>query len=702
MHRSFKALPDAPFADRRPIRSQVHGFDLHDDYGWLRAANWQEAMREPDKLPADITSYLTAENAYYDAAMADTADVLDQLVNEMRARIKEDDSSVPHKNGPYAYSTRFDNGAEYPLFIRTPRDGGKDHIMLDVNTEASTQDYFQLGMTATSPDHRVLAWMADVNGSEFFRLTFRDIESGTDLDYHIDDVDSIAWADGQTLFYVRLDARHHPNKVYRHTLGTDPADDVLVYSEDDARYLVEVDRQRSGAFITIYSGMNDENEINVIPTSDPTATPLVIEPRTQGLEYDIDHQGNVFLILTNADDAYDFKVMTAPVATPSRANWVDLIPHQEGRRIIFTFVHKNWMIWVERRNALPRICYVAKGQPIANAQTIAFDEQAYSLGCEPSPEYDTDMFRFTYSSPTTPPQVFDYDLSSGERTLRKTTEIPSGHDPLDYATVRTMAPSHDGARVPVTILYHKDTPLDGTAPCLLYGYGSYGVSMPASFSSGRLSLVNRGFIYAIAHVRGGEELGRNWYETSKFGGKPNTFHDFIAVAQHLIAEHYTAPARIVIQGGSAGGLLVGAVLNMRPDLWAGAVADVPFVDVLSTMLDDTLPSTPGEWSQWGNPITSQQAFEDIRAYSPYDNVTAQDYPPILVTAGVSDPRVIYWEPAKWVARLRATKTDNNMLMLRTNMTSGHFGKSGRFAALDDAARSYAFAFKVTGTPLKQT
>ena len=370
--------------------------------------------------------------------------------------------------------------------------------------------------------------------------------------------------------------------------------------------------------------------------------------------------------------------------------------------IVGLAAYRDWTIWTERRNALPRICYVRADEPISAARSIAFDEEAYSLGSDPSPEYETDSFRFTYSSPTTPGQVFDYDLSTGMRKLRKTTEIPSGHDPADYVTVRTAAPSHDGALVPVTILYHKNTRLDGKAPCLLYGYGSYGASMPASFSANRLSLANRGFIYAIAHVRGGEELGRNWYEAAKFGGKPNTFHDFIAVARQLIADRYTDRGRIVIQGGSAGGLLVGAALNMAPELWAGAIADVPFVDVLTTILDDTLPLTPGEWSQWGNPIESRQAFDDIRGYSPYDNVTMQAYPPILVTAGVSDPRVTYWEPAKWVARLRALKTDDNILMLRTNMTSGHFGRSGRFAALEDAARSYAFALKAVGADLSST
>ncbi|MGR3592164.1 MAG: S9 family peptidase [Limimaricola soesokkakensis] len=696
MPRSFKALPGAPVAERRPSIAHVHGVDLHDDYAWLRASNWQEAMREPQKLPTDIASYLEAENAYYEAAMADTVDLQARLVEEMRGRIKEDDSSVPRDHGPFAYAMRFAEGAEYPLFTRTPRDGGAEQVVLDVNVEAAAQAYFQLGRSQVSPDHKVLAWTADVNGSEFYRLSFRDIEAGTDLDYHIKDVASLAWADARTLFYVRVDARHHPNKVFRHVLGSDPAEDVLVFTEEDTRYSVAVHRLRSGEFVALSTGMNDENEIHVIPTDDPQAAQRVIEPRTRGLEYEVEQQGDSFLIRTNADEAFDFKVVRAPVSAPSRANWVDLIPHEPGRMIVSLAAYRAWTIWMERRNALPRICYVAQGRPISEARSIAFEEQAYSLGSDPSPEYDTNSFRFTYSSPTTPPQVFDYDLSSGERVLRKTTEIPSGHDPADYVTIRMTAASHDGARVPVTILHHKDTPLDGTAPCLLYGYGSYGASMPAAFSANRLSLVNRGFVHAIAHVRGGEELGRNWYEAAKFGGKPNTFHDFIAVAEALVDGRYTAPRRIVIQGGSAGGLLVGAVLNMRPDLWAGAIADVPFVDVLTTILDDTLPLTPGEWSQWGNPIESREAFDNIRGYSPYDNVTAQDYPPVLVTAGVSDPRVTYWEPAKWVARLRATKTDDNILMLRTNMSSGHFGKSGRFAALEDAARSYAFAIKVTG------
>ncbi|PUB14229.1 S9 family peptidase [Yoonia sediminilitoris] len=696
MKPTFPAIDGAPLADKRSATATFHGVTLCDDYAWLRAENWQEAMREPDKLPEDIKAYLQAENAYYDAAMADTATLQETLIAEMRGRIKEDDSSVPRKHGPYAYQWRYAEGAEHPVYLRTPRDGGDETVLFDANAEAATHDYFEYGDIEVSPGHSLMTWAADTNGSEFYSLHIRDLATGQDSDYQIADVGSVAWADNTTLFYSKVDENHRPTKVFRHVLGTDPASDVLVYEEKDPRYGLGVGRSRSGAFIGIYTGMNDENEVWIIPTETPEAAPKLIEPRSAGIQYSLEEQGDHFLIRTNADDAVDFKIVKAPIASPSRENWVDVLPHEPGRMIVSMSAHKDWMIWVERANALPRICYLAKGQPVTSHQVISFDEEAYALGADPSPEYDTNAFRFTYSSPTTPGQVFDFDLETGVRTLRKTTEIPSGHDPADYVTRRIMAPSHDGAAVPVTILHHKDTAIDGSAPCLLYGYGSYGMSMPASFSANRLSLVDRGFVYAIAHIRGGEEKGRAWYEDAKFGKKVNSFHDFIAAAEALIAAHYTSKGQIVIQGGSAGGLLVGSVVNMRPDLLAGMIGDVPFVDVLNTILDDTLPLTPGEWSQWGNPIESKDAFADIKGYSPYDNVTAQDYPAMLVTAGVSDPRVTYWEPAKWVAKLRVTKTDDNILLLRTNMTSGHFGKSGRFAALEDAARSYAFALKAVG------
>jgi len=693
MSNRFLSPAGAPIADTRQNVTEFHNVILKDNYHWLRADNWQEAMREPEKLPEDIKAYLSAENVYYEGAMADTEKLQEDLIAEMRGRIKETDNSVPVQNGEYAYFWKYVEGGEHPIRVRTPRDGGEEHILLDVNKEAEGQEYFELGTVDESPSHTLLAWSRDTSGAEYYELLFRDLSTGKDMDIYIKDVGSATWANDETLFYSRVDENHRPSKVFLHTVGTDPKDDVLIYEEKDPRFYCGVGRTRSGEYIFISAGMNDQDEMYFIPTSDPSAKPQLVQERTEGLEYSVEHQGDCFLILTNAGDAEDFKIVETPISAPSMENWKDLIPHKQGRMLISVDAYKDWIIWMERENALPRICFMGKDGQVDD---ITMEEEAFSLGVSPSPEFDRDMFRFIYSSPTTPGLVFDYDLKTGERTLIKETEIPSGHNAADYVTRRITATSHDGAEVPVTVLHHKDTALDGSAPCLLYGYGSYGMSMPSGFSANRLSLVDRGFIYAVAHVRGGEEKGRAWYEDAKFGKKPNTFHDFIAAGKTLAKMDFTSEGNIVIQGGSAGGLLVGACVNMAPDLFAGAIADVPFVDVLNTILDDTLPLTPGEWSQWGNPIESKQAFDDIASYSPYDNVEPKDYPAMLVTAGVSDPRVTYWEPAKWVAKLRVTKTDNNALLLRTNMTSGHFGKSGRFAALEDAARSYAFAMKAVG------
>jgi len=689
----FPSAEGAPTAEKRTHTTKFHGVTLTDDYHWLRAENWQEAMRDPDKLPEDIKAYLNAENDYYERSMADTADLQETLIAEMRGRIKEDDSSVPVKDGPYAYNWKYVEGGEHPIRIRTPRDGGNEETLLDVNKEAEGKDYFELGYVGENPGHTILAWSRDTSGAEYYALVFRDLATGQDSETEIRDVGSAAWADDKTLFYSRVDENHRPSKIYRHTLGTDPNDDTLVYEENDPRFYCGVGRSRSGKFVFLAAGMNDQDEMRFIPTDDVTAEPILIQARTEGLEYSVEHQGDRFLILTNAGGAEDFKIVETPVDKPSMENWTDFIGHKQGRMLLSIDAYRDWVIWMERENALPRICFMGNDGKV---QHISMDEEAYSLGVSASPEFETDIFRFTYSSPTTPAQVFDYDLNSGERTLLKEAEIPSGHNSADYVTRRIMAKSHDGAEVPMTLLYHRETALDGTAPCLLYGYGSYGMSMPASFSTNRLSLADRGFVYAVAHIRGGEEKGRAWYEDAKFGKKPNTFHDFICAGETLARENFTARGNIVIMGGSAGGLLVGACVNMAPDLFAGAIADVPFVDVLNTILDDTLPLTPGEWSQWGNPIESKEAFDWISSYSPYDNLESRDYPAMLVTAGVSDPRVTYWEPAKWVAKLRTLKTDGNALLLRTNMSSGHFGKSGRFAALEDAARSYAFALKVVG------
>ena len=693
MQQHFPAPANAPVASRKPLKTEVHGNKLADNYNWIRADNWQEAMREPDLLPDDIKDYLTAENAYYESAMADTDALQKELIAEMRGRIKEDDSSVPVQDGPFAYNWKYVEGGEHPIRVRTPREGGDETVLLDINKEAEGHEYFEVGYVGEDPTHSLLAWSCDTSGSEYYSLKFRKAGEHVDFGEELADVGSVAWANEHTLFYTRVDENHRPNRVFRHVLKTDPSEDVLVYEEKDPRFYCGVGSCRSEEYIFISTGMNDQSEYWYIPTNDPAAEPKLIQERQEGLEYSVEHQGDRFLILTNAGDAEDFKIVETMVATPSMDNWKDVIAHQQGRMIVSLDAYRDWIIWMERENALPRICFMDTDGTIKH---IEMDEEAYSLGVSASPEFDRDMFRFTYSSPTTPSQVYDYNLKNGERTLLKEAEIPSGHNPKDYVTKRIKATSHDGAEVPVTLLYHKDTKLDGTAPCMLYGYGSYGMSMPASFSTNRLSLADRGFVYAVAHVRGGEEKGRAWYENAKFGKKPNTFKDFIAAGETLAELKYTSRGNIVIMGGSAGGLLVGASVNMAPDLFAGVIAEVPFVDVLNTILDDTLPLTPGEWSQWGNPIESKEAFEWIKAYSPYDNVEAKDYPAMLVTAGVSDPRVTYWEPAKWVAKLRTLKTDNNALLLRTNMTSGHFGKSGRFAALEDAARSYAFALKAVG------
>ncbi|MEM1365809.1 MAG: S9 family peptidase [Pseudomonadota bacterium] len=692
-----------PVAERKPLTTTHHGNTLVDDYAWLRADNWQEAMREPGKLPEPIANHLRAENAYQEAALADTADQRAALVEEMKGRIKEDDSSVPQADGPYKYWVEYRTGGEYPVYKRRPRDaeaGVDEHVLLDGDLEGKDKDYFSLGGMDRSPSHKLGAWIVDENGSEYYRLRVRDLETATDTGETLEDIGSFAFTDDQTIYYARVDENHRPSKIYRHTLGTDQADDTLIYEEIDPRFFCGVVVSQSERFLMISASVNDMDELHFLDLKTPGAELTCIQPREDGVEYDADHivipsenKGGEdhFIIRTNADDAQDFKLVTAPVASPGRANWTDLVPHKPGRTILNAEPLADWLVRMERENALPRI--VVRELATGEEHEIAFEEEAYGLGLDVGDEWQSDLIRFSYSSPTTPSQTWEYNLKTRERKLLKEQEVPSGHDASKYVTRRLMVPSHDGELVPATVLHRADLALDGSAPCFLYAYGSYGASMPSGFSTVKFSLVDRGWVQVTAHIRGGAEKGRGWYEQSKKGGKHHTFKDFIAVGEYLAKEGFTARGKIVANGGSAGGMLMGAVANMAPSLFAGIVADVPFVDVLNTMLDADLPLTPGEWSQWGNPIESADEFAIIASYSPYDNVTAQAYPPMLVTAGVSDPRVTYWEPAKWVAKLRATKTDDNPLYLKTNMTSGHFGKTGRFAGLDDTALTYDFAMR---------
>ncbi len=699
--------PLPPRAEPRPVSRAVHGMTLTDDYAWLRADNWREVMRDPAVLPADIRAYLEAENTFADAFMAPHGALKAALIAEMRGRIKEDDVNVPSADGPYAYFSRHRTGGQHRLICRKALPDGEDVILLDGDAEAAGKAYFNLYQVTHSPDHRRLAFSADEAGSELFTIRVRDLATGQDLltadgaVLRIEDTagDMIWGADGATLYYIRRDAEHRPSLVYRHRVGDHPAQDALIYEESDKGFFVSLGRTQSRAFGLIACGDHETSEVHLLDLADPDATPRLVAARTVGVRYDVEHHPDLdgadcLVILTNADGAEDFKLVTVATAAPERAHWRDLVPHRPGCMILSQVAYRSHLVRLERQDGLPRI--VLRALATGEDHPIAFAEEAYALGLNGGYEFDTNTIRFTYASMTTPSEVWDYDMGTRARMLLKRQEVPSGHDPATYVTRRVFATAADGARVPVSLLYRADTPLDGSAPCLLYGYGAYGIAIPAGFSTSRLSLVDRGFVYAIAHVRGGTDKGWHWYADGKLAHKTNTFSDFIAAAEHLVAEGLTRADRIVAQGGSAGGMLMGAIANMRPDLFAGIIAEVPFVDVLTTMLDDTLPLTPPEWPEWGNPILDEQAFRTILAYSPVDNVRAQDYPAIFALAGLTDPRVTYWEPAKWVARLRASATSANPLLLRTNMDAGHGGAAGRFDRLEEVALTYIFALKIAG------
>lgn len=688
-----------PVAKRIAFERSLHGCVWTDHYHWLRAENWQECIDEPQALPDDIAEYLHAENAWFEHCMSETTELREQLVLEMRGRMQDVDQSLPDREGNWCYLECFEANDEYPRYYRYERGKSIEHetaqLLVDFNHEAQGFEYFDPGDVEYSPAHTHLAWSADTKGSERYRVHIRDLSTGIDTDI-VDDVYGISWGDAEHLFYTKVGEDYRPGKVFRHKLGTPCEEDVLVYEEHDTRFSCTVWTSLSDQYVFIGAEMNDESEIWFIPVVAITSEPMLVEPRSAGLEYSIDHQGERFFILTNADGAADFKIMTTPCLTPGRKHWQDWLALREGIMVLDVYVYKHWVMWLERENALPRICFSRSDKRACDMQTLDFDQEAYALSLEPLLEFDESAFRFGYTSPSQPEQTYRFDMQTGDRSLLKEECIPSGHVAEHYHVRRLYARALDGESVPITILYHRDTPIDGSAPCLLTAYGAYGSSIPASFSSDVLSLTDRGFVYAIAHVRGGQEKGRAWYDAARGDRKQNTFDDVVAVARYLVSRQVTAEGRIVLSGGSAGGLLVGAVINQCKELWAGAIADVPFVDALNSLIDDSLPLTPGEWTQWGNPLIDPQAFRDIQAYSPYDNIESRCYPPMLVTAGVSDPRVTYWEPAKWVAAHRHMRKDENMLIFKTTMHSGHFGESGRYEALQDEAIEQAFCLKVTG------
>ncbi len=687
-------MSQPPVAARRPAPFTRHGITVDDDYAWLKDPDWQKVLRDPSLLQPDIRAHLEAENRYAEELLGPTGAPQKQLVAEMRGRIKQDDSGVPVPDGPFAYGWKFRDGGQHEQVGRMPRDGGDFQTVLDGDALSKASGYFKFGGRRHSPDHRLEAWSADLRGSEYFTLRVRRWDTGEDLDDTLSQTGgSVVWGrDSTFFFYVLLDDNHRPLKVFRHRLGTPQSDDVLVYEEPDSGWFIHIEESASGRFCIIAGGDHDTSEQRLVDLSLPDAAPRLIAPRETGVRYSVADRGEELFILTNADGAIDFRIAKAPLVAPDRPNWRELIPHRPGVYILSTELYADHLVRLERANALPSI--VIRELAGGGEHVIAFDEAAYSLDMQSGFEFATTTLRFSYSSMTTPAEVYDYDMASRRRTLRKRQEIPSGHDPADYVTTRIFARSHDGAEVPVSLLHRRDFVPDGSAPLLLYGYGSYGMAMPASFAANRLSLVDRGFVYAIAHIRGGADKGWNWYLDGKREKKTNSFDDFAAAGRALIERRYTSAGRIVGHGGSAGGMLMGAVANRAPELFAAIVAEVPFVDVLNTMLDDTLPLTPPEWPEWGNPITDPVAFRTILAYSPYDNVSAQRYPAILAMAGLTDPRVTYWEPAKWIARLRATMTDGGPVLLRTNMGAGHGGASGRFSRLDEVAIAYAFAISM--------
>ncbi len=678
-----------PSALRRPTNTKVHGRDLIDEYAWLRAANWQEVLADPSKTPPEIRAHLDAENAYADAILAPTGALQAELVAELRGRIKEDDSQVPWPDGAFEYFIRFREGGQHELICRRPRDGGDDVLLLDGDALAKGKPFFDLGAAEHSPSHRLLAWSCDEKGSELYTIRVRDLDSGEDLNDVVERTDgTVVWTrDSRAFLYVRVDDNHRTAQVFRHRLGADQSADELVAQDLDPGWFVHLRRSRSGRYAIVSMSDHDSSETWLSDLQDIEKPAQLVAARTAKLRYDVEPHGDRLFIRTNADNAEDFKIVHAPLDDARRENWRDLIPHRHGCMVVNMTAFARHLVRLERENSLPRI--VIRRIESGDEHAIEFAEEAFSLRMESGIEFDTDMLRFVYSSMTTPDETYDYDMSARTRTLRKRQEIPSGHDPSQYVTRRILARAADGAEVPVSLLARAD--LQRPAPCLLYGYGAYGYAMPASFSANRLSLVDRGFVYAIAHIRGGTDKGWGWYEDGKLGRKPNTFSDFIAAGRALVSAGWTQEGRIVAQGGSAGGMLMGAVANIAPRLFAGIIADVPFVDVINTMLDKDLPLTPPEWLEWGNPIEDPTAFETMLSYSPYDNVSAQDYPPILALAGLTDPRVTYWEPAKWAARLRERMTGGGPVLLKTNMDAGHGGASGRFDRLSEVALQQAFA-----------
>ena len=673
-----------PLAALRPFRAEFHGATIEDDYAWLRDKGY------PKVTDSDILDHLKAENAWFEHNMEPHKLLTEKLFAEIKGRIKEDDSSVPQKDGDWLYWVEYETGAQYKKWYRKPV--GDEHaapvLILDEVALAEGKEYFRLGSFSVSPNGKLLAFSVDDNGSERFDVRVKDLTSGELLPDAIEGtLSALIWrADSGAFLYGLANEQWRTDNARLHILGEDVAKDVELFHEADEGFRVDISLTSSERFIIIATGDHETSEVRLLPADNPLAEPILVSPRKKGREYDVEERDGTLYILTN-DEHINFRLATASLDAPG--TWTTLIAGSDDTYLTGMTAFADFYVLESRRNGLDAIELRYYNDP-DRIEPVEFPEASYTASLGNNPEFAMDTLRIGYESMVTPGTVYDYHVAERRLETLKVQEVPSGYDPADFRTERQMITARDGTQIPVSIIMGKDFKVDGTGPLHLYGYGAYGIAIPPGFSVARLSLVERGFAYAIAHIRGGDDLGRQWYLDGKLTKRTNAFNDFVDVAKGLIALGFSSKGRVTASGGSAGGELMGAVINSDPDLWGAVVAHVPFVDVLNTMLDASLPLTPGEWPEWGNPIEDKAAFDLIRSYSPYDNVRPQAYPPLLVTAGLNDPRVTYWEPAKWVAKLRATKTDDNILLLKTNMGAGHGGKSGRFDSLQEVAEEFAF------------
>jgi oligopeptidase B len=672
---------------------KIHNEDLPDNYAWIKQKNWQEVLKNPKKLNDEVANYLTEENAFVKEQLKENKQLQTEIFQELKGRIKDKDSSVPLKDGAYYYFSEYEEGSEYPSFKRTGSTNVVETIF-NAQKKSEGEKFFNLASVCHSHDHRFIAYNIDKNGSENYFLSVENLENKKILTKEIPKTTGeIIWdTDNKSIYYIGLDDNHRPNKIFKHLIGHNYQNDELIFEEKDPAFFCSVSISQSKHYLLVRTGDHQTSEYYIKNLQQKDSTLQLFTPRIEKEEYEIDHSEGYFYILTNTDNCKNFKIMRCLETSYSRNSWSDFVAYENDNLILDFIILKNWIVYLQRHEGLNQI--IIHNVNTEQSHNIKFEEEAYDLSLFGQYEFDTDWIRFSFSSPITPKSIFDYNCSTKEKSLKKIQEIPSGFNSDLYSCKRFLCPGHDGAQIPLTIFHKKDLVLDGTNPLLLYGYGSYGITIPDSFSTNRFSLLDRGFIYAIAHVRGGREKGQEWYDDGKLLKKKNTFLDFISCAEFLCEKKYTAPKKIIAQGGSAGGLLMGYIANERPDLFLGIIAQVPFVDICNTMLDEDLPLTVTEIPEWGDLKNNKEAFNYIRSYSPYDNVKKQDYPHMLITGGVTDPRVTYWEMTKWAAKIRDYKTDNNLLLLKMNMDAGHSGASGRYDYLKEVALDYIFCLTI--------